>query len=177
MHSLGDMALALNRSTVYLTGLQRRFELPAFEGTAYPPAYLAFLRGVINLRTFDIAEENLRDLWRLEKKLLQLVHVDSAGSRTWFLDSCGATTHRERRLLLTNHDLGVSLNGSEVQTGLNFANSLPELFVGKEMGEDALRVLRESLKIRTRILADIAAELPRVRAAVKWAIHHRVGRQ
>lgn len=168
VYTFGDMVKALNRSPLYLTGLQKRFELPAFEGAAYPPAYLAFLRGVINLRTFDIAEETLRSLWKLEKKLLQLLHVDSAGSLTWFLDSCGATTHPERRLLLTNHDLGVPLTGSEVQTGLNFASSLPELFAGQEMGEDALRVLREILQIRSRILADLVTELPHVRAAVKW---------
>jgi len=136
---------------------------------AYSNAYLEFLRALIALRTLNISEESLRDLWHLEKKLLQLLHVDSTGSRTWFLDSCGATTHAERRLLLTNHDLGVPLTGSEVQTGLNFANSLPELFAGKEMGEDALRVMRECLKLRARILADIAAELPHVRAAAKWA--------
>lgn len=169
MRTFGDMARELNRSAVYLSGLQKRFQLPPFEGPAYSAAYLAFLRAVINLRTFDISEESLRDLWHLEKKLLQLLHVDSAGSRTWFLDSCGATTHPERRLLLTNHDLGIPLTGGEVQTGLNFSNSLPELFAGKEMGEDALRVLREGLKIRARILADLTTELPHIRAAVKWA--------
>jgi hypothetical protein len=66
---------------------------------------------------------------------------------------------------------GVPLTASEVQIGLNFADSAPELFAGQEMGEDALRVLRACLKIRTGILADIAGELPHVRAAVKWAIH------
>ena len=121
--TFGDMAGALNRSPVYLAGLQKRFELAAFPGAAYSPAYVAFLRCVTALRTFDISEEILRDLWHLEKKLLQLFHVDSTGSPTWFLDSCGATGHPERRLLLTNHDLGVSLTGSEVQTGLNFSNS------------------------------------------------------
>jgi len=170
MRTFGDMAQELNRSTVYLSGLQKRFELPTFEGAAFSDAYVAFLRAVTNLRTFDISEETLRDLCHLEKKLLQLLHVDSAGSRTWFLDSCGATTHPDRRLLLTNHDLGVPLTGSEVQTGLNFADSLPELFAGNEMGEDALRVLRECLKTRRRILTDIATELPHVRTAVKWAI-------
>jgi hypothetical protein len=35
MHSLGDMAADLNRSTVYLSGLQKRIELPIFEGAAY----------------------------------------------------------------------------------------------------------------------------------------------
>jgi hypothetical protein len=37
------------------------------------------------------------------------------------------------------------------------------------MGEDALRVLRDCLRIRQRICADVAAELAHVRAAVKWA--------
>jgi hypothetical protein len=71
--------------------------------------------------------------------------------------------------LLRNHDLGISLPGSEVQTGLNFADSLPELFARKELGEDALHVLRECVKIHARIIADIATELPHVRAAVKRA--------
>jgi hypothetical protein len=169
MHTLGTMARALNRSPVYVSGLQKRFALPAFEGAAYSDAYLAFLHTLVALRTFNLAEETLLEVWHLEKKLLQLLHVDSTGSRTWFLDACGATTHPERRLLLTHHDLGVPLTGSELQTGLNFASALPELFAGRDMGEDALRVLREILKIRARILADIATELPHVRAAVKWA--------
>jgi hypothetical protein len=100
------MARALNRSPVYVSGPQKRFALPAFEGAAYSHAH---------------------------------------------------------------HDLGVPLTGSELQTGLNFASALPELFAGRDMGEDALRVLREILKTRARILADIATELPHVRAAVKWA--------
>jgi hypothetical protein len=99
VHSLADMSKALNRAAVYVSGLQARFDLPALDGTAYSSAYLDLLRTVVALRTFNIPEETLRDLWHLEKKLLQLLHVDSAGSRTWFLDSCGAITHRERRLL------------------------------------------------------------------------------
>ena len=90
-------------------------------------AYLALLRTVVFLRLFNISEESLRDLWRLEKKLLQLLHVDSTGSPTWFLDSCGPTTHRRRRLLLTNHDMGVALPSGTFQLGLNFATDLPEL--------------------------------------------------
>src|SRR5450759_191210 len=33
--TFSEMAKALNRSPVYLSGLQKRFELPVFEGTAY----------------------------------------------------------------------------------------------------------------------------------------------
>jgi len=169
MHTFGDMTKALNRAPVYLVGLQKRFALPGFEGAGYPDAYLAFLRTVLFLRMLNVSEEVLRELWHLEKKLLQLLHVDSTGSPTWFLDACGKTTHPRRRLLLTNHDMGVALPSRTLQLGLNFATDLPELFAGKEMGEDALRVLGEYLKLRTRIQADVNAEVPLLRAATKWA--------
>ena len=171
VHTLADIAAKLNRSTVYLSGLQKRFELPAFEGATYPDAYLEFFRTLVYLRTFGVSEESLRDLWILEKKLLTLLHVDSTGSRTWFLDACGRTTHRERRLMLSNFDLGIPLDAREVQTGLDFSDRLPELFEGKAMGEDALRVLDECLKLEKTFLNDVRAELPHVREAVKWAAH------
>ena len=169
MNTLGDMAKALNRSPVYLHGLQARFELPVFEGAGYSSAYLEFLRTVVFLRVLNVSESSLRDLWHLEKKLLQLLHVDSTGSKTWFLDSCGQAGHSERRLLLTNHDLGVSLRSQTLQLGLNFADSLPELFAGREMGEDALRVLGEYLKDFTRIQTEMNAEVRIARAAARWA--------
>lgn len=173
MHTLGDMAKTLNRSAVYLHGVQARFELPAMEGAGYTEAYLAFLRTVVFLRMLNVSEESLRDLWHVEKKLLQLLHVDSTGSPTWFLDACGRTTHPRRRLLLTNHDMGVALPSRTLQLGLNFAADLPELFAGKEMGEDALRVLGDYLKHQTRIQGDVSAEVPLVRAATRWS--RRVG--
>ena len=169
MHTLGDMAKALNRPAVYLHGLQARFELPVREGAGYSDAYLAFLRTVVLLRVLNVSQESLLDLWHLEKKLLQLLHVDSTGSPTWFLDACGQKRHPRRRLLLTNHDLGVEVPTKTLQLGLNFADGLPELFAGKEMGEDALRVLGEYLKLYTRIRADVAAEAPLLRSAVTWS--------
>jgi hypothetical protein len=169
MHTLSDISSILNRPVVYLSGLQTRFELPLFPGAGYLDTYVAFLRAIVFLRTLNVSEESLRELWGFEKKLLQLLHVDSTGSRTWFLDSCGATTFPERRLLLTNHDMGMPVSETEIQTGLNFAASAPELFSGPEMGEDALRVLRECLKLRACILKSVSAELPHVRNAVKWA--------
>ena len=166
------MAAVLNRSTVYLSGLQKRFELPAIETTHHPEAYLAFVRTVIHLRTFGVSEESLRELWFLEKKLLTLLHIDTTGSKTWFLDACGKATHPERRLLLSNYDLGIRLGSAqELQAGLDFSDKLPELFEGKEMGEDALRVFDQCLKARKDILKEVAVELPQVRESVKWAGH------
>jgi hypothetical protein len=171
VHSLADMAEKLNRSTVYLSELQKRFELPVCEGATYLEAYLEFLRTVVYVRTFSISQETLHDLWLLEKRLLTSLHVDSTGSRTWFLDACGRTTHRERRLLLSNFDLGIPLDAREVQTGLDFSDRLPELFEGHAMGKDALRVLDDCLDLRKGILSDLRAELPQVRSAAKWAAH------
>ncbi len=169
MNTLGDMAKALNRSPVYLHGLQTRFELPIHEGARYSDAYLDFLRTVVFLRTLNVSGDSLLSLWHLEKKLLQLLHVDSTGSPTWFLDACGQPSHSRRRLLLTNYDLGVEVPTGTLQLGLNFADALPELFAGKEMGEDALRVLGEYLKLYTRIRADVSAEAPLLRSAVGWS--------
>jgi hypothetical protein len=169
MHTFADLAKALNRSTVYVSGLQSRFELPVIDGAGYSEAYLAFLQTVVRLRTLSITEETLRDLWHIEKKLLELLHADSTGSPTWFLDSCGASASPKRRLLLTNYELGAEVHGKGVQLGLNFADTAPELFAGQEMGEDALRVLNDYRKLYARISAEVNAEMPLVRASVTWA--------
>src|SRR5258708_3001201 len=163
------MAKALNRPVVVVSALQNRFELPVFEGASYSDAYLAFLRTVVYLRSLGIAEDRLLRLWHFEKKLLQLLHVDSTGSKTWFLDSCGAFTRRDRRLLLSNYDIGVPVPSHELQLGLNFSEKMPELFGGTEMGEDALRVLNEIIPLQTSVRADIATELPHLRETAKWA--------
>lgn len=168
-HTLAEIAEALNRPAAMISGLQNRFELPIYDTGAYPDAYLAFLRTVVYLRRLGIAEDRLLRLWQLEKKLLQLLHADSTGSKTWFLDSCGAFTRRDHRLLLTNYDIGIAVPARAVQLGLNFAARLPELFPGTEMGEDALRVLNEIVPLQTAICADVAAELPHLRETAKWA--------
>ncbi len=170
MYTLSDMAKSLNRSPVYLHGLQARFDLPVFKGAGYSAPYLAFLCAVVYLRVLNVSEELLRELWCLEKKLLQLLHMDSEGSKTWFLDSCGQTTHSRRRLLLSNSDLGVELPSRTLQPGLNFATKEPELFAGMDMGENALRVLEKYLKLCTHIKADLTAEVLLVRSATRWAV-------
>jgi hypothetical protein len=41
------------------------------------------------------------------------------------------------------------------------------------MGEDALRVLDECLKLERSILNDVRAEMPHVHEAAKWAARYR----
>ncbi len=139
------------------------------EGPGYTEAYQAFLQTVVHLRTLGIAEDRLRELWDIEKKLLQLLHAETTGSQTWFLDSFGATTNPKKRLLLTNHDVGVVVHGTGMQLGLNFADTTPELFAGKEIGEDALHVLNDYRRLYAHISANVKTELPLVRDAVTWS--------
>ena len=170
MHTLGEIAQALGRPAVYIRGLLVRFDLPLLEGAGYPPQFLAFLRSVVYLRILNVPEETLRDLWLLEKKLLLLLHADSGGSPTWFLDACGQTGRRGCRLLLSNYDLGIPLPSRTLQPELNFALPVPELFAGAEMGEDALRVLGEYLKQYSRIRDGVMAETALLRAAARWSV-------
>ena len=165
-HSLIDIGRELKRPVIYLRGLQTRFDLPEFEGAGYSDAYLEFLTKLVHLRALSIPEEALRNLWHIEKKLLLLLHADTTDSPTWFLDACGATNHPEQRLLLSNYDIGVEIPSKSLQLGLNFSNKLPELFTGRQMGEDGLRVLHDYLQLHTRIRSDIRAELPLLRAAI-----------
>ncbi len=167
--TLADMARTLNRSTVYLRGVQRRFMLPLCKGAGYSQSYLHFLRTVIGLRTLHIEEETLRHLWTLEKKLLLLLHADSTGSPTWFLDSCGSCGKRTHRLLLSNFDMGVYLPSGTVQLGLPFSETLNELFTASEMGEDVVRILGDYLKVYDRIKASVKAETPLLYAALNLA--------
>lgn len=169
MHTLADIAKALNRPAVSLRGLQNRFELPVKAGASYSDAYCALLQMIVFLRALNISEETLLELWRTEKKLLQLLHVDSCGSPTWFLDACAEQGHATRRLLLTNYDVGVAVPARTIQLGLDFSERSAELFGGREMGEDALRQLNLYIERHTRIRAALAAEVPVVRAAAKWA--------
>lgn len=174
MHRLTDLARSLNRSTVYLSGLQTRFELPVFPGAGYSRAYLSFLTTLVHLRTLAVPEETLRELWITEKKLLLLLHADTSVSPTWFLDSCGCESNPNRRLLLSNHDVGVDLNSDGVQLGLDFTDALPELFPGREMGEDVLRAFNAYRRQSADVIAKVTAELPHVNAAMRWA-KSRVG--
>ena len=102
---------------------------------------------------------------------MQLLHADAFHSPTWFLDCCTATSHPNHRLLLTNYDLGAPVPAKELQLGLDFNATAPELFGGQEMSEDALRVLNLYISLFNKIRADLELELPQVRAAVRWVAH------
>jgi hypothetical protein len=166
MKSMKLIAEGLGRAGVWVAGVQKRFGLPVLE--SYPEGYEAFLRKIIHLRVLGVSEETLREFWAVERKLIEVLHLDPQSSPTWMVDACAFASDPDRRLLLSNIDLGFPLPATDLQIGLNFATSSPELFAGKEMGEDALRLL---CNYRTRLAAirsTVASESRILRDALKW---------
>ena len=166
MKSMQLMAEGLGRPVVWVAGVQKRFGLPVLE--SYPEGYESFLRKILHLRVLGVSEETLREFWAVERKLIEVLHLDPQSSPTWMVDACAFESDPNRRLLLSNIDLGFPLPATEVQIGLNFAASSPELFAGKEMGEDALRLISDYRTRLASIRSSVASESRILRAALKW---------
>ena len=163
---LKEIAEGLGRAVVWVTGVQKRFGLPVLE--SYSEGYESFLRKIVHLRVIGVSEETLREFWAVERKLIEVLHLDPQSSPTWMVDACAYPSDPDRRLLLSNIDLGYPLPATELQIGLNFAATSPELFAGKEMGEDALRLISDYRTRLSAIRSTAAAELPVLKGAIKW---------
>jgi hypothetical protein len=84
------------------------------------------------------------------------------------VDACAFESDPDRRLLLSNIDLGFPLPATDLQIGLNFAATSPELFAGRDMGEDALRLISDYRTRLTGIRSSVASESRNLRDALKW---------
>jgi len=151
---------------VWVAGVQKRFGLPVLE--RYPEGYESFLRKVVHLRVLGVSEETLREFWAIEQKLIEVLHLDPQSSPTWMVDACAFESDPDRRLLLSNIDLGFPLPATDLQIGLNFAAASPELFAGKEMGEDSLRLISDYRSRLTSIRSTVGLELCVLKGAIKW---------
>jgi hypothetical protein len=148
--------------------------LPVLED--YPECYVAFLRKVRDLRNLGVSEEKLGDLWDLEKKLIAILHLDLGGGELSLIDGCSAEADPERRLLLSNADLGMPLMARDVQTGLDFQSRPRELFEEKEMGEDALRMLGEYRSLLQEVRETVGREEGVLKSSLKWVRTIGLGR-
>ena len=166
MKSLKDIAERLGRPVLWISGVQKRFGLPVLE--SYPEGYEAFLRKILHLRVLGVSEESLREFWAVERKLIEVLNLDPRDSPTWMVDACAFQADPKRRLLLSNIDLGFPLPATDLQIGLNFTASSPELFAGKEMGEDALRLISDYRTRLAAIRSAVASESHILRSALKW---------
>jgi hypothetical protein len=166
MQRIKEIAQRLGRPAVWIAGVQKRFGMPVLE--SYSEGYESFLRKILHLRVLGLSEESLREFWAIERKLVEVLHLDPQSSPTWMVDACAYTSDPDRRLLLSNMDLGFPLPATDLQIGLNFAASTPELFAGRDMGEDALRLISDYRTRLTSIRSTVASESSILRAALKW---------
>jgi len=166
MKSIKELATRLGRPAIWISGIQKRFWLPVLE--TYPAGYESFLWKVIYLRLLGVSEEGLRDFWAVERKLIEVLHLDPQSSPSWMVDACAVPSDPNQRLLLSNIDLGFPLPSSDLQIGLDFSVSSPELFAGKEMGEDALKLLQDYRARLSAIRASVGSELSVLKSAIKW---------
>ncbi len=155
----------------YVQSLQSKLELyiPR-KDESYTPGYRRFLQKVIALRTYSVPLEDITDLFKLEKKIMQLMHADSQdGSATWYLDCCTGPVNAETCLLLTNYNLETPINAAVVQIQLDFTRKDDELFDGEEMGEDIQRVLAIYREQVQRMKDRIETEYKVLVNALDWA--------
>ena len=63
----------------------------------------------------------------------------------------------------------------DVQAGLDFQSRPQELFEGKEMGEDALRILGEYRGLLQEIRGTVIRESKVLKGSIRWAKSVRLG--
>ncbi|MFO7534264.1 MAG: hypothetical protein R6X19_01030 [Kiritimatiellia bacterium] len=169
--SLSELCAFLRRGPHFIRHLQQGLGLPLIpNSTGYPRCYAAFLDRVIYLRVFGVPLDDIASLFALEKKLMQLLKVDTAAaSPLWYMEACEIEDSSQTRLLLTNFNIGRWIGETGiVQYSLDFGTASPELFKSAEMGEDILHVFglyREQAAVISKRLRE---ERNVVRDALEW---------
>jgi hypothetical protein len=161
-----ELSIKLGRPALWISRMRKRFGLPVLE--QYPECYETFLRKVRDLRNLGVSEEKLGALWDVERKIIAILHLDLGGGELSLIEGCFVEADPDHRLLLSNADLGVPLTALDLQTGLDFQVRPPELFEGKEMGEDALRLLREYRKLLKSMQETICRERKILTEGLRW---------
>lgn len=157
----------LGRPALWISRMRKQFGLPVLED--YPECYETFLRKIRDLRNLGVSEEKLVNLWNLERKLIDILHLDLGDGNLSHIQGCSVEADPERRLLLSNAELGVPLMARDLQTGLDFQALPKELFEGREMGDDALRILREYSDLLDDTLKTMARESKVLKNSLRWA--------
>jgi hypothetical protein len=153
---------------MWISRMRKKFGLPVL-GT-YPKCYYVFLMKVRDLRNLGVSEEKIGTLWDLERKVVEILHLDLGGGELSLIEGCSVEVDPDRRLLLSNADLGVPLMARDVQEGLNFGAGRPrELFEGQAMGEDTLRILAEYRALLQEIREILSSESKVLKGSLRWA--------
>jgi len=162
-----ELAKSVGKSVPAVFNLQKKFELS--KARRYPEGYAVLLSKLIYLSTCSVSDKDIRKLLVMEKKLLELLKVDSLhDGELWFESLCIAK-RGAKRLLLSGHDLGHPVRAPSIQAGLDFSRQPQEFFSHAEMGTDMLRELQRYADFVGHIQERVKEGLPVVEATAKWA--------
>jgi hypothetical protein len=162
--TLKQLAENCGKSVPVIMNLQQKAGLPACK--KYSAGYAALMKKLVFLDACSVPAKESVALLTAEKRLLELLKVDSLDPvPEWFENLC-TMKHGPNRLLLSGYDLE---RKSGVQPGLDFAKREKELFGHREMGADALRALELCRKASNAVRVRLAQELPLLSAALKWS--------
>ena len=172
--SFSELCKILGKDAVYVRNLQRLLDLhiPG-KDHGYSQNYLIFMEKIVALRSFHVPQDEIKELFDTEKKIMRLLHADTlTDSPTWYLDGCGGSEEDEAassRLLFGGYRLDFPLPARTVQHTLDFGPRAPELFKGSEMGEDLRRVMQKYHGLVNALRERIAREKPVLENALHWA--------
>jgi len=170
--SFHQMCKLLGKGPGYIRRLQLHLKLymPSKQ-EGYSVAYMSFMEKAVSLRAFSVPLDDIADLLQKEKKILELLHVDSmTNSPAWYLElNTSDGTRSDRHLLLTGYDLGFPVASDHIQSNLDFGIKDQELFTRQEMGEDIRHVMDLYLKQLEKVKKRVFLEKPLLERALFWS--------
>ncbi len=169
--TFSELCQGLKKPQVFVRNLQSGLDMyVAGQADRYAEPYVRFMQKIVALRTLNISVEDIRDLFIKEKRIMEMLHVDTASdSPTWYLDHCEANGHSESKLFLTSYDVGVPLYSGNVQPQLNFDGEPRELFSGPAMGENVREFCKMYWRQLEKMKRRIQDEKQVLRNALNWA--------
>ncbi len=163
---LSELAKQVGKSGPYVMTLQKKYGLPACKD--YPASYAVLVKKLIYLSICSVPDKDIKLLLSKEKKLLELLKVDSLHDGELWFESMYAMKSGPTRLLLSGHDPGHPVDRKVIQTGLDLSEREKELFQSSEMGASALRELQRYSDVLKKIMGRIQQELPIIASALTW---------
>ena len=163
---LREVASRIGLSVPKVLELQKKFRLD--RAASYPAGYGVLLRKLLYLSTLGVPKPDLVELLKCEKKILELLRIDSFYHEPLWFEALCTMRSGPTRLLLSGYDLGHQPHAGTVQVELDFLERERELFAAAEMGDSVLLELERYTEILNRVKSRLKEKMPLHRAALNW---------
>ncbi len=163
---LKTLAQTVGKSVPFVLTIQKKYGLtPCRE---FSGGHAVLVSKLVYLSICSVPDKTIKELLKSERRLLELLKVDSLHERPDWFESLCTMKSGPTRLLLSGFDIGYALSGNMVQAGLDFSERDKELFEDHEMGSDALVGLKLYTEILDRVRTKVQQEVAVVEDALHW---------